>query len=224
MAIEMLNYADLAARLKVSPEAARALAKRLRLPRSRGNDGKALVSVDLAEINHAPLPARSPPGHQAVTPLKAKIETLQAELAKLEAVAGGHRADFEWERDQKHKLMAEFLKMIAVTMTAKEAAARLEGELAALKARPSGGVGLPGDVGAVDAGQSGFLKEWGALLRRVIGLRQANTPKIAELGAVLRTLKRRWSANRLFHSGTAFPAQEDRDIITTTVLRNPKRA
>ena|SRR5258706_13732130 len=91
MAIEMLNYADLAARLQVSPEAARALAKRLRLPRSRGNDGKALVSVDLAEINHAPLPARSPAGHQAVTPLKAKIETLQAELAKLEAVAGGHR-------------------------------------------------------------------------------------------------------------------------------------
>ena len=136
MAVEMLNYADLGARLKVSPEAARALAKRLRLPRSRGNDGKALVSVDLAEINHAPLPARSPAGHQAVTSLKAKIETLQAELAKLEQVAGGHRADFEWERDQGHKLMAEFLKMIAVTMTAKEATARLEGELVALKARP----------------------------------------------------------------------------------------
>jgi hypothetical protein len=32
--------------------------------------------------------------------------------------------------------MAEFLKMIAVTMTAKEAAARLEGELASLKAQP----------------------------------------------------------------------------------------
>jgi len=45
MAIEMLNYADLAARLQVSPEAARALAKRLRLPRSRGNDGKALVTI-----------------------------------------------------------------------------------------------------------------------------------------------------------------------------------
>jgi hypothetical protein len=89
MAIEMLNYADLTARLQVSPEAARALAKRLRLPRSRGNDGKALVSIDLAEINHAPLPARSPAGHQVVTPLRAKIETLQAELAKLEAMAGG---------------------------------------------------------------------------------------------------------------------------------------
>jgi hypothetical protein len=136
MAVEMLNYADLAARLKISPEAARSLAKRLRLPRSRGNDGKALVSVDLTEINHAPLPPRSPADHQAVTSLKAKIETLQAELAKLEAVAGGHRADFEWERDQGQKLKAEFLKMIAVTMTAKEATARLEGELAALKARP----------------------------------------------------------------------------------------
>ncbi len=118
---------------------------------------------------------------------------MQAELAKLEQVAGGHRADFEWERDQGHKLMAEFLKMIAVTMTAKEAAARLEGELAALKARPSGRAGLPGDVGG--AGQSGFPNEWGALLRRVISLRQANTPKIAELGAVLRTLQRRLSAN-----------------------------
>jgi hypothetical protein len=61
---------------------------------------------------------------------------LQAEHARLEAVAGGHRADFEWERDQGHKLKAEFLKMIAITMTPKEATARLEGELAALKARP----------------------------------------------------------------------------------------
>ena len=63
MAVEMLNYAELAARLKISPGGRPVAAKRLRLPRSRGNDGKALVSVDLAEINHAPLPARSPAGH-----------------------------------------------------------------------------------------------------------------------------------------------------------------
>src|SRR5258707_10311920 len=110
MAIEMLNYADLAARLQVSPEAARALAKRLRLPRSRGNDGKALVSVDLAEINHAPLPARSPAGHQAVTPLKAKIETLQAELAKLEAVAGGPPPGFAWGARPNNKPKAPVAK------------------------------------------------------------------------------------------------------------------
>jgi DNA repair exonuclease SbcCD ATPase subunit len=120
-------------------------------PAARENDGKALVSVDLAEINHAPLPARAPADHQAVTGLlKAKIETLQAELAKVEAMATGHRADFERERDRADKLMvdadklmAELLKMTAETlraeldaMTAKEATARLEGELAALKARP----------------------------------------------------------------------------------------
>jgi hypothetical protein len=137
MAAEMLTYADLASRLKVSPEAARALAKRLRLPRTKGNDGKTLVSVDLAEINHSPLPGRSPGGHQAgAAALKAKIETLQAELTRLEATAGGHRADFERERDRADQLMAELLRMTADTMTAKETAARLEGELATLKARP----------------------------------------------------------------------------------------
>src|SRR5258708_33551546 len=112
MAVEMLNYADLAARLKISPEAARSLAKRLRLPRSRGNDGKALVSVDLTEINHAPLPPRSPADHQAVTSLKAKIETLQAELAKLEAVAGGHPADFREELAQREKTEARVSEMM----------------------------------------------------------------------------------------------------------------
>lgn len=136
MPVEKLTYADLASRLKVSPEAARALAKRLRLPRIKGNDGKALVSVDLAEINHAPLPGRSPGGHQAVAAaLKAKVEALQAELTKMEANATGHRADFERERDRADKLMAELLKMTADAMGAKETAARLDGELATLKAR-----------------------------------------------------------------------------------------
>jgi hypothetical protein len=141
--------AVVASRLKVSRARPGA---RQAPPGARGNDGKAaLVSVDLAEINHAPLPARAPAGHQAVTgPLKAKIEALQAELAKVEAMATGHRADFERERDRADKLMvdadklmAELLKMTAETlraeldaMTAKEATARLEGELAALKARP----------------------------------------------------------------------------------------
>ena len=54
MPIEMLTYAGLAERLKISPEAARALAKRLRLQRSRSNEGKTLLSVDLAEIQHTP--------------------------------------------------------------------------------------------------------------------------------------------------------------------------
>ncbi len=45
--IEQLTYAQIAERLGVSPEAARAIVKRNRLPRSRANDGKTLVAVDL---------------------------------------------------------------------------------------------------------------------------------------------------------------------------------
>lgn len=97
MPVEMLTYAELGERLKISPEAARALAKRHRLPRSRSNHGKALVQIDLAEISHSPL-SRGPQaqaGHQAVTDLMQKIVTLQAELFEMEAIANGHRVDFE---------------------------------------------------------------------------------------------------------------------------------
>jgi hypothetical protein len=136
MPSEMLTYLDLANRLKTSPEAARALARRLRLPRTRGNDGKTLVSVDLSEIQHTPLPARSPPGHQAVAAaIKAKVATLEAERARLETIAAGHRADFERERERVEWLMVEILKVTVDAMGAKEATARLEGELATLRSR-----------------------------------------------------------------------------------------
>jgi hypothetical protein len=137
MPVEMLTYAALAERLDCSPEAARSLAKRLRLPRQRANDGKTLVTVDLAELTHTPMPARSSGGHRAGTAtLKARIEAMQAELAKLDATAAGHRADYERERERADRLMAELLKATADTMAAREAAARLDGELAALRARP----------------------------------------------------------------------------------------
>jgi hypothetical protein len=63
MATEMLSYSQLGERLNCSPEVARALVRRLRLPRQKANDGKVLVSVDLSEINHKPIPitTRSPP-------------------------------------------------------------------------------------------------------------------------------------------------------------------
>src|SRR5262245_20210682 len=42
-----------------------------------------------------------PPGHLSITDtLQAKIDLLEAELAKVEAAAAGHRADFERERDR----------------------------------------------------------------------------------------------------------------------------
>ena len=80
MSVETLTYAALGARLKISPAAARSLAKRLRLPRSLSDDGKALVSVDLAEIRHTPRP---PVGRQAGN---------VALCGKDRGIAGGDRA------------------------------------------------------------------------------------------------------------------------------------
>jgi chromosome segregation ATPase len=153
MPLEMLTYADLAERLKISSEAARAIAKRHRLPRSRANDGKTLVNIDLSEIQHRALPARSPGGHPAViASLKAKIETLQAEIARLEAAAAGHRADFERERDRADRLTTELLKATGEMVAAKEATAWLEGELAALRSRPEA---WPAEVARIEAIASG---------------------------------------------------------------------
>jgi hypothetical protein len=49
MPIEQLTYAQIAERLGVTPEAVRALVRRLHLPRLRGNDGKTLIAIDLAD-------------------------------------------------------------------------------------------------------------------------------------------------------------------------------
>jgi DNA repair exonuclease SbcCD ATPase subunit len=133
MSVEILTYGALGARLEISPEAARSLAKRLRLPRSLSDDGKALVSVDLAEIRHTP----QPPGSRragSIALLAAQIEALQAEIARLEANAASHRADFERERERADRLMVELLQATAETTAAREARARLEGEVAALRA------------------------------------------------------------------------------------------
>src|SRR6516225_1381946 len=83
MASENLTYAEIAARLGVSPEAARPLIRRLRLPRLRTDDSnKTLVAIDFAEIRHHPIPRRQPPDNQpAIATLKERITALEAELA-----------------------------------------------------------------------------------------------------------------------------------------------
>jgi hypothetical protein len=133
MSVEALTYAALGARLTVSPEAARSLAKRRRLPRSLSDDGKALVSVDLAEIRHTPRPPSGRPTGN-IAPLAAKIEALKAEIVRLEARAADDRADFERERERADRLTVELLQATAETMAAKELTARLEDEVAALRA------------------------------------------------------------------------------------------
>jgi len=142
MSTESLTYTELGDRLGASPEAARSLARRLRLPRKPGNDGKVRIIVDLAEIQYTPLSARSLGGQLADIDADAKIKQLQAELAKLEvekqcleASAAGHRTDFERERDRCDTLTAETLNWTKVAMSAREKAARLEGEISARRDR-----------------------------------------------------------------------------------------
>jgi hypothetical protein len=143
MSTESLTYSELGDRLGASPEAARSLARRLRLPRKPGNDGKVRIIADLAEIQYTPLSARPPGGQQAdIHGLNEQIKRLQAELAKLEmekqcleARAAGHRADFERERDRCDTLTAETLNLTKVAMSAREKVARLEGEMSARRGR-----------------------------------------------------------------------------------------
>ena len=133
MCVALLTYADLSARLNISREAARALARRRRLPHSRSEDGKALVSVDLAEIRHTPQPARRQA--EDVAQWTTMVAALHVEIAQLEASAAGHRADFEHERERADRLMAELKQATAEAAAARETAARLEGEVTVLRAR-----------------------------------------------------------------------------------------
>jgi hypothetical protein len=102
--LESLSYAEIGERLGCSPEAARALAKRKQWRRQPGN-------VDLSEVARPVTPrtpARSPE-------LLAKIADLQAELARAETIAAGHRADYERERERGDRLVTE-LKALAELM------------------------------------------------------------------------------------------------------------
>ena len=122
MSVEILTYAALGARLNISPVAARSLTRRLRLPRALSDDGKALVSVDFAEIRHTSRPPRTRASSSAL--LAAKIEALKAEVARLETTAADHKAEFE--RERADRLAVELLRATAETTAAQEATARLE--------------------------------------------------------------------------------------------------
>ena len=135
MSDETLTYATITDRHGFWSGAFRALVNWLWPRRQRASDGKAIVAIDLAE--RQTVTARSPENDQSVAAtLTARIETLESEFARVEAAAAVHRADFERERERCERLMAEVLKATAELMAAREATARIAGELAAFQARP----------------------------------------------------------------------------------------
>jgi chromosome segregation ATPase len=125
MPIEMLTYDAFGARLDISAEAARAVARRSHLPRSRSSDGKVLVAVDVDEIMHR---------RRALVGRTVKFDALEAEIARLACTVAAHRVDAERERERAERLAAELATLTAETISIKETMTRLEGTLAALRA------------------------------------------------------------------------------------------
>jgi hypothetical protein len=168
MCVELLSYADLGARLDISREAARSLARRRGLPRSRSDRGKALVSVDVSELRHVArrrrgrqadhFAAASPTGTEAL-----EIEAFKAEIARLEAAAADARADFERERERADRLAVELEQARAEQVAANEWAARLEDEVAALRT---------GRPGSTSAGQAA-ARRLGHLAASIVGADRA---------------------------------------------------
>jgi septal ring factor EnvC (AmiA/AmiB activator) len=105
-------------------DAARAIARRLRLPRSPSRDGKALVAVDVDKLKHR---RRSPVGHAA------KIETVLAEITQLASSVTMQRTDFERERARLDRLAADVAKLTDQAQGTRETAARLDDAIAALR-------------------------------------------------------------------------------------------
>jgi hypothetical protein len=74
-------------------------------------------------------------GPRTASALKEKLELLQAEIGKLEALVVGRQTEFQAaaERNQAERLMADLLRMTADLMSARDTAARLEDELTTLR-------------------------------------------------------------------------------------------
>jgi hypothetical protein len=124
MPVEMLTYGALAARLDISVGAARAIARRLRLPRSPSSDGKVLLTVDVDRLKHR----RRPPVGPA-----AKIETLLGEVAQLASAMAVQRTEFERERERADRLAADVARLTDEARQARDTTARHEAEIAVLR-------------------------------------------------------------------------------------------
>jgi hypothetical protein len=164
MATEQLTYAQIAERLGASVEAARAIVTRHHLPRSRSNNGKTLVSIDVEAIQYRRVPARSPGNHRAdrlaaakdrpvaelqpvcalqeAAQVNERLSTLEAELAAEQQRSARHLADYKQERDRADRLagtkdQAELQAVCALQEAAQvnERISTLEAELAAEQQR-----------------------------------------------------------------------------------------
>jgi len=130
--LEQLTYVQIAERLNISSEGARAMVKRNRLPRAHDKHGKTLVAIDLDELQHKPLPVRAPrrqPVNDVVATLKTRIEQLEADLAAERQRSAGDLAHYEHERERadllakSHEQLEILLKNLRLQLQAGRQAA-----------------------------------------------------------------------------------------------------
>jgi len=144
MAEIWLTYAGLAKALGTTPEAARQKAIRGRWRRQRGNDGKALILVDLEaeKASHAPRkrpdehPAGRPDERRIIEALESHIATLKGDIAKGEALAEQRRGEVEAARERLDAMVAELVALSKLMAEQTAAVDNARAELAAYRSWP----------------------------------------------------------------------------------------
>lgn len=139
MTSEWLTYAELAARLGTTTEAARQRAIRGRWQRQSGNDGKARVLFDPEQRTPERTPSERPLERTAeqlvIEAMRAHLETLKAAVTAAEQATDRERERAEKERARVAELSAEVLRLVAAEMAAKNMAADLQREIDAVRSR-----------------------------------------------------------------------------------------
>ena len=145
MAEAWITYQQLAAALGISTQAARQKAIRQHWRRQRGNDGKALVLVDLEAAKASHVARDVQPSVQAdvqeyerrtVEALDAHIVTLKEMVAKAEATGEQHRTEAVDLRKRLDKAVADLADMAKLMADHASSRERLVAELEAYRARP----------------------------------------------------------------------------------------
>jgi hypothetical protein len=144
MAETWMKYSDLAEALGISPEAARQKAIRGRWRRQRGNDGKALVLVDLEAERASHVSRKRPDEHPAGRPderrtieaLESHIATLKSDIVKCEALADQRCGDVEAERKRRDDVVAELVALSKLLAEQSAALDNARAELAAYRTSP----------------------------------------------------------------------------------------
>jgi hypothetical protein len=144
MAETWMKYSDLAEALGISPEAARQKAIRGRWRRQRGNDGKALVLVDLEAERASHVSRKRPDEHPAGRPderrtieaLESHIATLKSDIVKCEALADQRCGDVEDERKRRDDVVAELVALSKLLAEQSAALDNARAELAAYRMSP----------------------------------------------------------------------------------------